>query len=43
MAMPPMPVSVLRSATETVVPTTFSITAVSLVMRLEISLGLLTS
>ena len=41
--IPPIPVSRFLSATDTVVPTTFSMIAVSLVIRLEISLGLLTS
>ena len=41
--IPPIAVSEFLSATETVVPTTFSMIAVSLVIRLEISLGLLTS
>ena len=37
--MPPIAMSALRSATETVVPTTCSISAVSAVIREEISLG----
>ena len=41
--MPPKAVMALRSATETVVPTTCSIRAVSAVMRLEISFGLFSS
>ena len=42
-SVPPIAISALRNATETVVPTTCSISAVSLVMRLEISLGLFSS
>ena len=42
-ATPMIAVSALRSATETVVPTTCSMRAVSEVMRLEISRGLFSS
>ena len=40
---PPMPIKILRSATDTVVPTICSIIAVSAVMRLAISPGLFSS
>ena len=43
MATPTIVVITLRSATETVVPTTISMSAVSAVIREEISLGLLAS
>ncbi len=42
-AVPPIAMRRLRSATDTVVPTTCSISAVSLVIRLEISFGLFSS
>jgi len=41
--IPPSPMTILRSATDTVVPTTCSITAVSEVIREAISEGLFSS